>query len=265
MPAFSAKDVQTLRQSTASACSMPRRPWKKTTETSTRQSHGCGSTAWPARPSGPTGRRPRGQWPSGVPAGPGGVDRAVAVGDRLRGQVGWVRRLVSELADLVAADGESALETRAADIEDMRTRLGENISIGKVVLVEAPADGAVDSYLHLQAGRGVNAVVVAVSGGSAELAHDVAAHIAFARPTYISRDEVPEEDVAAELETVEKIARTEGKPDAALPKIIEGRLNGWYKERVLLDQAYIKDEKKTVAKFLGAASVTQFAQVVIGD
>ena len=107
--------------------------------------------------------------------------------------------------------------------------------------------------------------MVAVSGGSEELAHDVAAHIAFARPTYITRDEVPEADVAAERETVEKIARNEGKPDAALPKIIEGRLNGWYKERVLLDQAYIKDEKQTVAKFLGAASVTQFAQVVIGD
>jgi elongation factor Ts len=175
------------------------------------------------------------------------------------------KTMVSELADLVAVDGESALDTRAADLEDMKTRLKENISIGQVVRIEAPADGAVDSYLHLQAGRGVNAVVVAVSGGTEQLAHDVAAHIAFARPTYIRRDQVPEADVAAEREVVEKIARTEGKPEAALPKIIEGRLNGWYKERVLLDQAYIKDEKQTVAKFLGDASVTQFAQVVIGD
>ena len=71
--------------------------------------------------------------------------------------------------------------------------------------------------------------------------------------------------MAAERETVEKIARNEGKPEAALPKIIEGRLGGWYKERVLLDQAYIKDEKQTIAQLLGPASVTRFAQVVVGD
>ena len=71
--------------------------------------------------------------------------------------------------------------------------------------------------------------------------------------------------MAAERETVEKIARNEGKPDAALPKIVEGRLNGWYKERVLLDQPYVKDEKQTIAKLLGTASVTRFAQVVVGD
>ena len=75
-------------------------------------------------------------------------------------------------------------------------------------------------------------MVVALAGGTAELAHDIAAHIAFARPSYLSRDDVPEAEVAAERETVEKIARNEGKPEAALPKIVEGRLNGWYKERV---------------------------------
>jgi elongation factor Ts len=111
----------------------------------------------------------------------------------------------------------------------------------------------------------VNAVVVALDGGTEELAHDIAAHIAFARPTYISRDEVPEAEVAAERETVEKIARNEGKPEAALPKIVEGRLGGWYKERVLLDQPYVRDEKQTIAKLLGSTKVAQFAQVVVGD
>lgn len=173
--------------------------------------------------------------------------------------------LVGSLADLVAAKGEAAIEERAEDIERLKVTLQENISVGRVARIEAPAGGAVDSYLHNQAGRGVNAVAVALEGGSAELAHDVAAHIVFARPLYISRDEVPEEEVAAERETVEKIARNEGKPDAALPKIVEGRLGGWYKERVLLDQAYVKDEKQTVAKLLGPAKVTRFAQVVVGD
>lgn len=171
----------------------------------------------------------------------------------------------STLADLVAEKGEAALEEKADEIDTLKITLKENISVGRVVRIEAPADGVVDSYLHLQAGRGVNAVVVALRGGDAELAHDIAAHIAFARPSYLSRDDVPESEVAAERETVEKIARNEGKPDVALPKIVEGRLNGWYKERVLLDQPYVKDEKQTIAKLLGSASVTAFAQVVVGD
>jgi elongation factor Ts len=171
----------------------------------------------------------------------------------------------STLADLVAREGEAAIDQKADEIDTLKITLKENISVGRVVRIEAPSDGVVDSYLHLQAGRGVNAVVVALAGGTAALAHDIAAHIAFARPTYLSRDEVPEDEVAAERETVEKIARNEGKPEAQLPKIVEGRLNGWYKERVLLDQPYVKDEKQTIAKLLGPATVTQFAQVVIGD
>ncbi|HEV3265705.1 MAG TPA: translation elongation factor Ts [Acidimicrobiales bacterium] len=264
MPAFSAKDVQTLRQSTGVGMLDAKKALEE------NEGDFDKSVVW-LREQGLASQAKR--------ADREATEGAVAIGRagnvasivQLRSETDFVAKsdefktMVTELADLVAADGESALDARANDIEGMRTRLGENISIGKVVRIEAPADGAVDSYLHLQAGRGVNAVVVAVSGGSEQLAHDVAAHIAFARPTYISRDEVPEADVAAERETVEKIARNEGKPEAALPKIIEGRLNGWYKERVLLDQAYIKDEKQTVAKFLGTASVTQFAQVVIGD
>jgi elongation factor Ts len=173
--------------------------------------------------------------------------------------------MVTALADLVAAEAESAVDQKTDELDTMKITLKENISIGTVIRIEAPDGGVIDSYLHFQAGRGVNAVVVALDGGTEELAHDIAAHIAFARPSYITREEVPEADVAAERETVEKIARNEGKPDAALAKIVEGRLGGWYKERVLLDQPYVKDEKQTIATLLGSATVTQFAQVVIGD
>ncbi len=264
MPAFTAKDVQTLRQSTGVGMLDAKKALVE------NQGDYDKSVVW-LREQGLAGQAKRSDREATEGAVAIGRSGNVASIVQLRSETDFVaksdefKNVVSELADLVAAKGESALDERASDLEDMRTRLKENISIGKVVRIEAPADGAVSSYLHLQAGRGVNAVVVAVSGGSEELAHDVAAHIAFARPVYVRRDEVPESDVAAERETVEKIARKEGKPDAALPKIIEGRLNGWYKERVLLDQAYIKDEKQTVAKFLGTASVTQFAQVVIGD
>lgn len=173
--------------------------------------------------------------------------------------------LVDELAALVAADGEDAIALRQPDIDRLRTSLQENISVGRVVRVEGSDTQVVDTYVHQQAGRGVNAVVVLLDGGTHELAHDLAVHIAFARPAYLSRDQVPPAEVAAERSTVEKIARNEGKPEAALEKIIEGRMNGWYKERVLLDQPYVKDEKQTVSAVLGSHRVVQFAQVVIGS
>ena len=130
-------------------------------------------------------------------------------------------------------------------------------------LVAEPGQ-VLDTYLHQQAGRGVNAVAVVIEGGSDELAHDIAVHIAFTKPAYLSRDEVPEAEVAAERATLAKISRNEGKPEAALEKIVEGRMTGWFKERVLLDQAYVRDEKQTIAGMLGSARIVSFAQVVIG-
>jgi elongation factor Ts len=71
--------------------------------------------------------------------------------------------------------------------------------------------------------------------------------------------------VAEERATVEAISRNEGKPEAAMPKIVEGRMNGWFRDRVLLEQAYVRDEKRTVADLLGSAEVVGFAQVVVGS
>jgi elongation factor Ts len=107
-------------------------------------------------------------------------------------------------------------------------------------------------------------VAVVLEGGSEDLAHDIAVHIAFTKPAYLSRDEVPEADITAERATVEEISRNEGKPEAALEKIVEGRLNGWFKERVLLDQSYVRDEKQTIIGMLGSARIVAFAQVFIG-
>jgi elongation factor Ts len=106
---------------------------------------------------------------------------------------------------------------------------------------------------------------VLLEGGSQELAHEIAVHIAFARPEYLRREDVPSADVEAERATVEQISRNEGKPDAALPKIVEGRMNGWFKERVLLEQPYVRDEKQSITQLLGSARIVQFAQVVIGS
>jgi elongation factor Ts len=264
VPEFTAKDVQKLRQLTG----VGMLDAKKGLE----EAHGDIDRAIKLL-------REQGKASSSKRADRDASEGAVAIGRadgvaaivQLRSETDFVAKsdqfvaLASSLADLVASKGETAVEERTEEIDNLKLTLKENISVGRVVRIEAPADGVVDSYLHTQAGRGVNAVVVALEGGSADLAHDIAAHIAFARPTYISRDEVPEAEVAAERETVENIARNEGKPDAALPKIVEGRLGGWYKERVLLDQPYVKDEKQTVAKLLGSARVVRFAQVVVGD
>jgi elongation factor Ts len=172
--------------------------------------------------------------------------------------------LAEELAALVAAKGEDATDEVAEEIDRLRATLKENISVGQVRRPVAEPGQVLDTYLHRQAGRGVNAVAVVLEGGSEELAHEIAVHIAFTRPTYLSRDEVPEADAAAERATLEEISRNEGKPEAALGKIVEGRMNGWYKERVLLDQAYVRDEKQTIAGMLGSARIVSFAQVYFG-
>ena len=172
--------------------------------------------------------------------------------------------LANELATLVAAKGEDATAELDGEVERLRATLKENISVGPVRRLVAHPGQVVDTYLHQQAGRGVNAVAVVLEGGSDELAHDIAVHIAFARPAYLTRQEVPESDVAAERTTLEAISRNEGKPEAALAKIVEGRLTGWFKERVLLDQAYVRDEKQTIAGMLGSARIVSFAQVVVG-
>src|SRR5271170_7517671 len=99
---------------------------------------------------------------------------------------------------------------------------------------------------------------------SDELAHDVAVHIAFARPTYLRREDVPEAEVAAEREVVEQISRNEGKPEAAMAKVVEGRMQGWFKERCLLEQPYAKDDKISIAKLIGSAEIVRFAQIEVG-
>jgi elongation factor Ts len=168
------------------------------------------------------------------------------------------------LAKLVAAEGEAAAASRQATLEDLKITLKENIELGRVVRLEAAPGQVLDSYLHVQGGRGVNGVLVVVEGGDSRLAHDVAVHIAFARPTYLSRADVPEDVVAAERATFEAISRNEGKPEAALGKIVEGRLQGFFKNTVLLDQPYARDDKQSIAQLIGSATIVAYAQVAIG-
>ena len=129
----------------------------------------------------------------------------------------------------------------------------------------SPTARPVDIYLHKQDGRGVNAVIVVLDGGDAELAHEVAVSAAFSKPKYLTRDEVPQADAAEERATLEGITRAEGKPEQAIEKIVEGRLNAWYKNQVLLEQPYAKDDKQSITQLLGDAKLARFAQVYIGS
>jgi len=168
------------------------------------------------------------------------------------------------LAELVAAKGVDAVSERDAELEDLKLTLKENIGLGEVARIEVAPGNSLGSYEHVQGGRGVNGVLVEVAGGDAELAHDIAVHIAFARPAYLSRDDVPADVVEAERATLLEITKNEGKPEQAWPKIVEGRLNGFYKDVALLDQPYAKDDKQSVAQYIGKAEIVRFAQVEIG-
>ena len=175
--------------------------------------------------------------------------------------------LVNEIAELVAAQGEGAADSKKDAIDDLKVTLKENIELGAVVRFEAAPGHVLARYLHEQSGRGTNGVVIEVAGGDEALAHDVATHIAFGRPRHLRREEVPADDVASERGAIEAQTRNEGKPEAAMPKIVEGKLNGWYKRipgGVLLEQPYARDDKLTVAQVLGDATVVRFAQVTIG-
>ena len=133
--------------------------------------------------------------------------------------------------------------------------MGEKVELRKVGSL---ADVAVDAYMHRtskdlppQVG-----VLVAYSGADSDTAHDVAVHIAAFSPTVLKREDVPADVVATERRIAEETARNEGKPEAALQKIVEGRVTGFFKESVLLEQDFAKDNKQTVLKVVEAAGIT---------
>ena len=175
----------------------------------------------------------------------------------------------ADIAAAVAENGEGAVAQKKDDLDSLVIVLKENIEVGKVARLQVAAGNAVDLYAHEQDGRVKNGVLIEIAGAAdaeagVKLAHDIAVHCAFARPTYLSRDAVPEDVVASERATFETIARNEGKPEAALAKIVEGRVNGFFKDACLLDQSYVKDEKQSITQLLGGATLVRFAQVEIG-
>jgi elongation factor Ts len=168
------------------------------------------------------------------------------------------------LADLVIAKGEAAVSERNQQLEDLKILLKEKIDLGDVVRFEAASGNVLDLYSHIQGGRGVNGVIVEMADASQELAHDIAVHIAFARPKYLKKDDVPADVIAAERATLETVTRNEGKPEAAIGKIVDGRVQGFFKDICLLEQPYAKDDKQSVAQVIGKSTIVRYSQVEIG-
>ena len=168
------------------------------------------------------------------------------------------------LAAVVAAGATSVEEGLAAKAGDQTVEqliggeaaiLGEKIVLRRLAVVKGDHFAI---YLHKtnkdlppQVG-----VVVGYSGDDEETARSIAQHISFADPQYLSRDDVPSADVEAERRIVEEISRNEGKPEAALPKIIEGRVTAYFKQVALLEQDYARDNKVSVGKVLTDAGLT---------
>ena len=154
--------------------------------------------------------------------------------------------------------------TVGAAVEELAVRIGEKIELGRVAVF----DGAAVSYMHRRASDlpPTVGVLVEYDGGTEEAARGAAMQVAAMRPQYVSRDEVPEDIVTKEREIAEATAREEGKPEQAMSRIVEGRVNGFFKDVVLLDQPSVQDNKKNVKAVLDEAGVTlkRFARFEVG-
>ena len=198
------------------------------------------------------------------------IDGGLAAMVQLKSETDFVagsehfKDLAKDMAVVVATKGEDAIAEKTAALDDLKITLKENIELGQVVRFAAANGNVLDSYLHIQGGRGVNGVLVEVAGGDADLAHEIAVHVGFAKPRYLRREDVPADVVAKERETLEQITRNEGKPEAAIGKIVDGRISGFFRDNCLLEQAYVKDEKQSISQLLGKAEIVRFAQVTIG-
>ncbi|MBX3098796.1 MAG: elongation factor Ts [Salinibacterium sp.] len=188
-------------------------------------------------------------------------DKFVALGNKVLSALADSGAETVDAALAVAVDGK----TVAAVIDDEAAILGEKVELRRVVRI---AGDKFSVYLHRtnkdlppQVG-----VVLAFQGDDVETARSIAQHISFADPVYLAREDVPAAEVENERRIVEEISRGEGKPEAALPKIVEGRVGAFFKQVALLEQDYARDNKLTIKTVLKDAglTVTGFARFKVG-
>jgi elongation factor Ts len=179
--------------------------------------------------------------------------------------------LVSAASAAKAADVDALKTATVGDktveqaIAELSAKIGEKLELRRVAFLS----GTVETYLHKRSADLPPAVGVLVeyTGSDAAAAHAAALQIAALKARYLTRDDVPDDVVASERRIAEETSRAEGKPEQALPKIVEGRLNGFFKDVVLLEQPSVSDNKKTVKALLDEAgvTVTRFVRFEVGQ
>jgi len=173
----------------------------------------------------------------------------------------------SDVSDIDALKHERLKDGKTVEdsINNLAAVIGEKLELRRAVKL----DGQVATYLHRKASDlpPQVGVLVEFAGGDAEVARGAAMQIAAMRPRYLTREEVPADVVESERHVAEETTRAEGKPEAAVPRIVEGRLNGFFKSVVLLEQESVQESKKSVKQVLDAAgvTVTRFAHFEVGQ
>jgi len=200
----------------------------------------------------------------------------VAKGEGFKAAVATLAKQVAEQGEDIASRPYAGDPSQTVDdfVKGMAGSLGENIGLGRVARFEV-SGGLIDAYKHIQQERGMMGVLVEMTGvdpsdpKAVEVGHDIALHIASAAPRWVTRDDVPADVVEAEKAVLENLTRNEGKPEQAIPKIVEGRIGGFFKDNCLIEQGFVRDPKVTVGSLLsglgGDAKVTRFARIKIGE
>ena len=139
--------------------------------------------------------------------------------------------------------------TLAEQRDELTNRIREVFRLSRIIRIDGPCGG----YAHH---TGTDGVLLEVDGGTAETAKDISMHIAAMRPTVVKKEELDPADVEKERQLLIKQAQSEGKPDNIIEKMVEGRMRNYYADHVLLEQAFVKDEKQTVGKIAKAGGLT---------
>ena len=200
----------------------------------------------------------------------------VAKGEGFKNTVTTLARQVAEQGEDIASKPYAGDPSQTVDdiVKGMAGTLGENIGLGRIARFEV-SGGLIEGYKHVQQERGTIGVLVELTGvdpsdpKAVEIGHDIALHIASAAPRWVSRDDVPADVIESERAVLETLTRNEGKPEQAIPKIVEGRIGGFYKDNVLVEQGFVRDPKVAVRSLLSGlgaeAKVTRFVRVKVGE
>jgi len=200
----------------------------------------------------------------------------VAKGDGFKSTVATLAKQAAEQGEDIASQPYAGDSSQTVDdlVKSMAGSLGENVGLGRISRYEV-SGGLIEGYKHIQQERGTIGVLVEMNGvdpsdpKAVEIGHDIALHIASAAPRWVTRDDVPADVVEAEKAVLENLTRNEGKPEQAIPKIVEGRIGGFFKENCLVEQGFVRDPKVTVGSLLsglgGDAKVTRFARIKVGE